>query len=155
MVLTSARGSAPALPSEKEAALARESSHKLARHLPRRRSSLQVRLLHKGREAETLEIPALAARLLLDILKQMANGNAVTILPVHPELSTQQAAELLNVSRPFLIQLLDQGHIPCRKVGTHRRVRFEDLIAYKRHEDQRRREALDELAAHDQELGLE
>jgi excisionase family DNA binding protein len=84
----------------------------------------------------------------------MARGNAVTLIPVHSELTTQEAADILNISRPFLIQLLEEGKIVYRKVGTHRRVRLEALMSYKRAADAERRAALAELAAHDQEIGI-
>ena len=79
---------------------------------------------------------------------------AVTLIPVHAELTTQEAAEMLNISRPSLIQLLDEGKIDYRRVGTHRRVRFEGLMKYKRAAEAGRRAALKELAAYDQELGI-
>jgi excisionase family DNA binding protein len=84
----------------------------------------------------------------------MARGNAVTLIPVRAELTTQEAADMLSVSRPSLIQLLEEGKIEYRRVGTHRRVRYEALIQYKRRAEADRRAALEELAAYDQELGI-
>ena len=109
--------------------------------------------LDNGQHA-SVPIPAAVLELLQGILVQMAQGNAVTVVPVHAELTTQQAADLLNVSRPFLIERLTQGEIPFRKVGTHRRIRLTDLMAYKQTIDQQRSAALDELAAQAQELGM-
>ena len=107
-----------------------------------------------GNSGETVGLPAAAVRVLMRVLEEMAQGNAITIIPVHAELTTQEAADLLDISRPSLIQLLDEGKIDFRKVGTHRRVRFQSLLAYKRKADADRRAALAELAAYDQELGL-
>ena len=84
----------------------------------------------------------------------MALGNAVTLVPVYAELTTQEAADLLHISRPSLIQLLDEGKIEFRRVRTHRRVRFEGVMGYKRRVDADRRAVLAELAAYDQEIGL-
>ena len=109
--------------------------------------------LEDGQRA-SVPIPASVLELLQGILVQMAQGNAVTLVPVHAELTTQQAADLLNVSRPFLIERLEQGEISFRKVGTHRRIRLVDLMAYKHAIDQQRAAALDELAAQAQELGM-
>jgi excisionase family DNA binding protein len=143
----------PVLPSEQEVRLAQETSRKLAAYV-QADAGITIRLLKNGHETDTVALPAGAVRLLLDILEQMARGHAVTLMPIHAELTTQQAADLLNVSRPYLVTLLQEGKIPYRKVGTHRRVRAEDIFAYKRETDAKRREALHELAAQAQELEL-
>jgi excisionase family DNA binding protein len=142
---------APALPSEAEAILAKETSRVLASHMGAV-EPLQFRI-GPGPE-ETVRVPASAVRMLVRILEEMAKGNAVTLIPVHAELTTQEAADMLNVSRPSLIQLLNEGKIDHRKVGTHRRVRFEALMKFKRQADADRKAALAELAAYDQELGI-
>jgi excisionase family DNA binding protein len=103
---------------------------------------------------ETLVLPHSVYDVLRRVIHDMAQGRALRIMPVHAELTTQQAADLLNVSRPFLINLLRTEEIPFRMVGTHRRVRLEDLLVYKAHRDAERRRLLDEIASESQELGL-
>lgn len=107
-----------------------------------------------GPAAQTVIVPRHAFELFLEILGQMANGNAVTIVPVHAELTTQEAAGYLNVSRPYLVKLLESGALPFRKVGTHRRILFEDLMAYRKKDADYRREVMDELAAEAEKHGL-
>src|SRR5271155_1108177 len=127
----------PTLPSETDAILARETGRLLA---PRVRSKNPLRLrVGEAPKEETMQLPASAVKMLVRILEEMARGNAVTLIPVHAELTTQEAADMLNISRPSLIQLLDDGKIEYRKVGTHRRVRFEALMRFKRHADTERR----------------
>ena len=87
------------------------------------------------------------------MLGQLANGNGVTIVPVHAELTTEQAADLLNVSRLHLIKLLESGELEYKMVGPYRRVRAEDVIRYKRARDERTRQAAADLTALGQELG--
>lgn len=140
-------------PSEADARLARESSRLLATRPLDQRDSVRLRLDDEG-ESEAVVVPASAVRLLLRLLTEMSQGHAVTLIPTDAELTTQQAADLLNVSRPYVVKLLDAGRIPSRAVGRYRKVRFDDLMAYKRTEDEARLKALDELTALDQELGL-
>ena len=101
-----------------------------------------------------MTLPVTAVRLLKDILDKMALGQGVTVVSLPDELSSQQAADLLNLTRPYLIGLLDEGKIPSRLEGNHRRIRLGDLLAYKRQDDAKRLEALGELVAQAQELGM-
>ena len=134
--------------------LARDASQALAR-LADHNKAVRIDAHEEGEGVgTTFVLPARAVRLLLDLLDQMAAGNAVTVTSVPAELTTQQAADLLNVSRPFLIRQLEDGKLPFRKVGTHRRILHIDLMAYKKQEDQARRDVLKELAKQAQELGL-
>lgn len=142
-------------PTPDDAILAQESSRRLARFISaKRKKPLQLRIQPEDAPEETVSIPEPAFRLLNEILTQMAKGNAVTLIPVHAELTTQQAADILNVSRPFLVEQLEKNLIPYRKVGTHRRILFKDLMDYKQTMDRNRRKALDDLAAQAQELDM-
>jgi len=151
-------------PTPEETILARESSRALSRlalqlgsggQAAKPTSSIRLQIQAEGASStEVVSIPTSAFRLLMDILNQMAMGNAITLIPVHAELTTQQAAELLNVSRPYLVRLIEDGKLPCRLVGTHRRVLFSDLMSYKRTIDRDRLSVLEELSAEAQDLGL-
>lgn len=114
-------------------------------------------MILKVREADLdqpLELPAGAVALLMDILEAMAAGQGVSLISEKAELTTVQAADALNVSRPFLIQLLEQNVLPHRKVGKHRRVRMEDVMVYKAKIDREREAVLDQLAREAQDLGM-
>jgi excisionase family DNA binding protein len=104
---------------------------------------------------ERVEVPIQAFHLLNFILKNMAEGRGVTITPAEAEVSTQVAARLLNVSRPFLIGLLEEGKIPYYTVGKHRRIRLADVNAFEKQFKRQRTEALDELARLSSEMGLD
>lgn len=102
-----------------------------------------------------LSLPTFAARLLVDALSALADGHAVTVVPVPAELTTQQAADILNVSRPYLIKQLDDRQLPFRRVGNRRKVLLEDVLRYKQRDDQYRQEVLDELSREAQAIGLD
>jgi len=142
------------LPSAEDIALARESGRALSTVLKTRDTTQQIDFQDDEGAVRTVTIPTTALRLLLDVLTEIGQGNAVSIIPIHAELTTQEAADVLNVSRPFLVQLLEKGEIPFHKIGTHRRVRYQDVITYKNRIDAARRNALDELTEQAQELGM-
>jgi excisionase family DNA binding protein len=105
-------------------------------------------------DGELLELPEPLYAALRQIIPHLLRGDAVSLVPVHRQLTTQQAADFLNMSRPYLVKLLREGTIPHTLVGTHRRVYFRDLLEYKRRRDVERRKALDEMTALAEELGV-
>ncbi|WP_051966649.1 helix-turn-helix domain-containing protein [Kitasatospora mediocidica] len=122
--------------------------------LARHPGSAPIRVRVQEEAVAELVLPREAVELLAKVLAHMAAGRAVSVVPAHAELTTQQAADLLNVSRPFLIGLLKAGEIDYRLVGSHRRIRADSLLDYRRRDDQSRREAADELTSLNQEMGL-
>lgn len=146
--MTSSKTYDPVSPSRDEIKIAQESSRTLSRFLNR---NLKVQI---AETQEVVELPVSAVRFLVDLLTNMAEGNAVTLMPIHAELTTQQAADLIGISRPYLIKLLEAGEINYHMVGTHRRIYYQDLKNYIEKNKKAREEALDELAAQAQDLDM-
>lgn len=130
-------------------AQAKEAGRQLARLLPDDQHPL--RLVTENNRHEIISIPPGAVRLFLDVLTQLGQGRGVTILPKKAELTTQEAADYLNVSRPYVVKLINSGALPARVVGTRRRIAFQDLIRFDEADRKRRRAALNEIAQLDTE----
>jgi excisionase family DNA binding protein len=142
------------LPVDREVAAAVESQRALAAYLSTRFETQRITIFDEKNRAHAVELPTSALRLLVDILAELADGNAVKVVPIHAELTTQEAADMLNVSRPHLVKLLESGVLPFHKAGKHRRVRFADLMAFKAERDRASSQAMEELARQAQELRL-
>jgi excisionase family DNA binding protein len=143
----------PILPSDQDAMLARAAQLALERSETLDKA-MHVQINAAGRELTTLDLPPVVTRLLMDILKETAAGNAVALVTVEAEITTHQAATILNVSRPYVIDIIDKGLLPARMVGNQRRLPLRDVLAYKAENRAKRRETLREMTALDQELGL-
>jgi excisionase family DNA binding protein len=141
-------------PTEADARRAQESLELISQFPAFGTSDLSIRIPTDDQGTAEVLLPASAVRVLKDILAEMAQGRAVAVLPVQAEVTTQQAANLLSVSRPYLIGLLEHRKIPFRLVGQHRRIRIDDLLAFKRGDDEERERAADLLSADAQELGM-
>jgi len=143
-------------PTQQDAKLARESSEALAplmqgdgiRHLP------HILLRTEDNREADITLPSSVLKLILGALQEMGKGNAVTLLPLQAELTTQQAADMMRVSRPSLIKMLDDGKLPFRKVGAHRRILYSDVLNYIQTEHARRVSVMEELVAETERLGL-
>lgn len=142
------------LPVEREVLAAAESQRTLAAYLSTQFETQRIQIFDEKDEAHRVELPVSALRLLVEILAELAEGNAVKVVPIHAELTTQEAADLLNVSRPYLVKLLEDGALPFHKTGKHRRVRFADVMRYKAEREQESADAMAELAQQAQELQL-
>ena len=144
----------PVTPSAADAAFARESARLLAPSLAASTGTMRLRVDEPNAPDLPVILPAAAVRLLLSILDGMAKGEAVGVFHHHPEVTTGEMAKLLNVSAPYAIKMLDEGKIPSRTVGKHRRARLADVLAYRDEQYTARKSVLDRMAAMDQELGL-
>ncbi|MFT3760086.1 helix-turn-helix domain-containing protein [Thauera sp.] len=142
------------LPVEREVQAALEGQRALAAFLATRLETQQIQIFDDKNQAHRVELPTSALRLLVDILAELAEGNAVKVVPVHAELTTQEAADMLNVSRPHLVKLLEEGALPFHRAGKHRRVRFADLMQFKAQRDQASEDAMAALAKQAQELSM-
>ncbi len=142
------------LPVEREVQAAVQGQRALAAYLATRVETQRIQIFDDKNQAHQVELPTSALRLLVDILAELADGNAVKVVPVHAELTTQEAADMLNVSRPHLVKLLEDGVLPFHRTGKHRRVRFADLMRYKDARDRAAEQAMGELARQSQELKM-
>ena len=136
------------LPSASEKAAANQLRQILASQVD---SDFKLRVLNEEQKPAEITLSPALSSLLMELLRHIARGDAVTLVPIHEMLTTQQAADILNVSRPFLISLLERGDIPHTMTGRHRRIKAEDLFAYKRVRDEKRGKALADLAEFDAE----
>lgn len=152
--MTRAQALETALPVEREVAAAVESQRALAAFLSTQFETQRIQIFDAKNEAHQVELPTSALRLLVDVLSELAEGNAVKVVPIHAELTTQEAADMLNVSRPHLVKLLESGALAFHKTGKHRRIRFADLMAFKTEQDRASAQAMEALAKQTQELQL-
>ena len=140
----------PVVPTEAEVMMAGEASRKLAALNIRD----EVHVVFDDNKSMGMVLPASIVRMFQHILTETAQGNAVNVAPINAEMTTQEAADFLNVSRPFVVKQMEAGILPYHKVGTHRRIHFRDLLAYKKEIDRRRDKNLSELTAEAQRLGI-
>lgn len=142
-------------PTDQDTEIARASSEALAPLLQEHGTSdAHIRICTEGKQGAEITLPYAALRILFSALQEMAKGHTVTLIPVDTELTTNQAAELMRISRPSLIKMLDEKKLPYRKVGAHRRVRYDDVLFYLETERARRKKVMEELVAETERLGL-
>ena len=152
--MTTATLARTVLPDERAINAAIESGRQLAAFISTKSETQRIELVDEMQQREVIDMPTFALRLLGEILSELALGNAVKIVPIHAELTTQEGADILNVSRPHLIKMLDEGALPHTKTGRHRRIKFADLMKYKELREQTSLSAMEELAAQAQELEM-
>jgi excisionase family DNA binding protein len=143
----------PRTPSEDEAKAAKELCRRLVGL--NKSESLSIELPGKrGGRREAVRLPKGAVQLLVEVLEEMGKGNGVTVVPTQAQLTTQEAAELLGVSRPYIVKEIQEGRIAVQMVGTHRRIAMKDLMAYKKACQRMQDSAMDELVRQGQDLGM-
>lgn len=154
MTFTGDPESAPVLPTPEETAVAKTSSRALESHLQNHPSGESLKLILNEKEGKTIDIPAAALPLLLEILQQTSSGNTVRMIPITKELHIYQAADILGVSDKYLRELVDAGKIPYMTVRNSRRIRYEDLMDYKKQSYEESSKVMDMLVAESEALGL-
>lgn len=142
------------LPTRRDVEMALASQRELAAYLSTNSETQRIQVFDDKNRPHEIALPTSAVRLLVDILAELAEGNAVKVIPIHAEVTTQEAADLLNVSRPHVVKLLETGEVRFHKIGKHRRIRFADLMAYKSRRDAKSEAAMAELARQAQEHGM-
>jgi excisionase family DNA binding protein len=139
-------------PTKEEQRAARESYEALASSIEQLRTEMPE--IEIEETEEKIRIPINALRFLAAILKEISLGNPVSIVPIATEITTQAAAELLGCSRPHIVKLLEEGKIPYTTVGKHRRIKYEDIVTFKKEMKARQRTKIQELMQLDEESGL-
>lgn len=142
------------LPDLQESELALRGQRELAAYLSTKLDTQRIALVSEDKQMHTIELPGRVLTMLMEILGELAAGNAVQVVPVHAELTTQEAADLLNVSRPHMVKLLEENKLPFHKTGRHRRVLFADLMAYKKRREHESLDAMQALTDQAQETGM-
>lgn len=142
----------PFVATEEEAIIAQEALKKL-KPLAETKTDIKLRVAEKGADI-VVPLPARAVEAIVDFLTAMVERKPFSVIPHEAELTTKQAADFLNVSRPYLTGLIDKGEIPHRMVGKHRRVKMSDLMAYKKASDEKRKAAIARMVAESQKLKL-
>ncbi|WP_253822010.1 helix-turn-helix domain-containing protein [Vibrio sp. 99-8-1] len=142
------------LPSGEEIALAKLGSQELSAVMETNGGAQRINVIDKSGKTHEVTIPASALNMMIEVLTQLGQGNSVSITPIHAELTTQEGADMLNMSRPTFIKLLDSKEIPFSRTGNRRKVAYADLIEYKNRLEEIRLATLDELSALDQEMGM-
>jgi excisionase family DNA binding protein len=141
-------------PGEVDQEIAGRTARRIRDYLASHQDEDPLEIHVEGDDSDVLVVPRAGAAMLAQALSVLESGQGVVLIPSEAQLTTQQAADMLNVSRPYLIGLLETGKIEYSKVGRHRRVPFRALMEYKRRSDQHARAAADEISRLGQEIGL-